>query len=96
MTKNYFSVIAFTHEAFQEVAQLDKRYFTEYDAIQMAKQLEGMPGTPLDDPYYQVIDTETGDTVYDGYEEEMAALDEPDYEDELNFDPYIGCYTYDC
>ena len=97
MTTNYFSVIAFTHDYDQEVAQLHPEYFTSYDAIQMAKQLEGMPGTPLEDPYYRVIDMGTGEVLYDGYDEEKAALEfENDFNEDCGFDPYEGGYTYDC
>ena len=48
-----------------------------------------------------LVDGETGEVIEsNNYEEEDDDLTEQDYEDygpkEMGFDPYEGCYTYDC
>lgn len=49
----------------------------------------------LDNIY--AVDYTTGEIFFD-YEEETAPCweDDDDWDREMGFDPYEGCYTYDC
>ena len=53
----------------------------------------------LTDARCDLVDGETGEAIdtfdYEIYEDELDEDYEPDYF-ECGFDPYEGCYTYDC
>lgn len=41
--------------------------------------------------------TDTGDPVPEGWEDESEETAEPmDIDDDFGFDPYAGCFTWDC
>lgn len=43
----------------------------------------------------RIIDMETGEVIFDWQDEH--SWDEPDWiDDDMGFDPYLGCFTDDC
>ena len=46
-----------------------------------------------------ILDMETGEVIFDWQDEHSSWDDDPDgwgYNDDMGFDPYLGCYTDDC
>jgi len=63
-----------------------------YEVWAKTKELAELLGV-----YASMVWDETGEVIADCEEPESYECDEPaDIDDDFGFDPYEGCYTYDC
>lgn len=51
---------------------------------------------PQDNIEEWLEEDEGEDVIADDYEDEIAWLEEEEYNLEMGFDPYMGCYSDDC
>ncbi len=52
------------------------------------------PTCPADN--IRIIDMETGELIFDWQDEHYWPDDDFDCDNDVGFDPYLGCYTDDC
>jgi hypothetical protein len=43
----------------------------------------------------RVLNMETGEVIFD-WDDEHSSWDDWGYNEDMGFDPYLGCYTDDC
>lgn len=51
-------------------------------------------GAPADN--IRIVDLETGELIFDWENEHYWPDDDFDCDNDMGFDPYLGCYTDDC